>query len=89
MKFQVTFSKAAPIHDRVAEHLAAQTPLLGREDLTLVWSERGELLTVVSDSGSELAKAPCPPLSDSAVPLEIKTASIFAWLRSVLEMVRR
>lgn len=89
MKFQVTFPQAAPIQERVAAHLAAKIPLLGREDLTLVWSERGELLTVVTDSGSELAKAPCPPLSDSTVPLEIKTASIFAWLRSVLEMVRR
>ena len=88
MKFQVTFIHAAPIHERVAEHLAQQTPLLGREDLTLIWSERGELLTVVNETGNELAKAPCPPLSDSAVPVEIKTASIFAWLRSVLEMVR-
>ena len=89
MKFQVTFPQAAPIHERVAAHLAAKIPLLGREDLTLVWSERGELLTVVNDSGNVLAKAPCPPLSDSTVPLEIKTASIFAWLQSVLEMVRR
>ena len=88
MKFQVTFPQAVPIHERVAAHLEQQTTLLGREDLTLIWSERGELLTVVSETGNELAKAPCPPLSDSAVPMEVKTASIFAWLRSVLEMVR-
>jgi hypothetical protein len=89
MKFQVTFPKAVPIHERVAEHLAQKIHLLGREDLTLIWSDRGELLTVVNHSGNELAKAPCPPLSDSSVPIEIKTASIFAWLQSVLEMVRK
>jgi hypothetical protein len=89
MKFKVTFPQAAPIQERVSEFLAQRVPLLGRDDLTLVWSERGELLTICDDTGSELAKAPCPPLSDSGVPVEIKTASIFAWLRSVLEMLRK
>lgn len=88
MKFQVTFPYAAPIHQRATEFLSRQVPLLGRQDLTLTWSDRGELLTVTDLQGKELAKAPCPPLSDSKVPLEIKTASIFAWLRSLLEMLR-
>src|SRR5688572_13804193 len=65
MKFQVTFPHAAPIHQRASEFLSRQVPLLGREDLTLTWSDRGELLTVTDVQGNELAKAPCPPLSDS------------------------
>ena len=89
MKFQVTFPHAAPIHQRASEFLSRQVPLLGREDLTLTWSDRGELLTVTDVQGNELAKAPCPPLSDSEVPLEVKTASIFAWLQCLLEMLRR
>lgn len=89
MKFQITFAPAAPIQQRACEYFARQLPMLGRDDLMLTWSELGELLTLSDLEGNVLAKAPCPPLSDSDVPLEIKTASVFSWLRSVLEMVRK